>query len=42
MSSKAMAGLFNNNKGKKEEFKMRDDDEDQEDLLKNKLQAEFD
>ena len=41
MSSKALAGIFNNNKGKKEEFKMRDDDEDQEDLLKNK-QAEFD
>ena len=41
MSSKALAGIFNNNKGKKEEFKMRDDDEDQEDLLKSK-QAEFD
>lgn len=38
MTSKALAGMFNNmGKSKKEEFKMRDD-EDQEDLLKKKAE----
>jgi hypothetical protein len=34
MTSKALAGMFGNmGKNKKEEFKMRDDDEDDENLL---------
>lgn len=40
LSSKAMAGMFGNTKSKKEEFKMRDDDDDGEDLLNNKAKQE--
>ena len=35
ISSKALAGMFNS-KNKKEEFKMQEDDEDQENLLNAK------
>ena len=41
ISNKQLAGMFGKI-GKKEEFKMQDDDADQENLLKGKIAADFD